>query len=518
MTDHTRQPNNPSQVSHPFLPPNTVKAEQQYSACGKTEPESSSTSEIAILMTLFMQKADGDDLKPEITLQTEILEVKNQNQRFKLKRAADATKIESLEAELASLRKLVVKQEDDTQRVRSSNKKHIPEVIVVAALEIVDSDDEPENSPSEPCLGPIDARASPSAPVTNPGGARSERPSIDAGASAPEASLNSDVDVQVRDDVIDVVIKIEGEPDKFKRVTLIKSEENGFDIWNVDGFGLGPTIKVDEKYNRTFSAKVIRDAFGGCPGYKHLQHWRKLVGRARKTPYLTLKRTWSPSLPVSLGEHGIGFCALGGSLIKPEPLNIVVQEGPDNWRLMGTYNYHLWGEIAPYHIPRIPEAVLSTWAARWVVRSWGRSLISAANAKLTDARKVNFTSESVLEAFHDGRLQIPFTILQCVGYPEEWFEKLLYYEKHPKPKGPESKVSISVKRPASAKAQESPNKRARKSVSEDESDSSDSSREGDEESDGEDSESEESDVDSSDSEYTGGPRRIAGLPKRTKGR
>jgi hypothetical protein len=25
--------------------------------------------------------------------------------------------------------------------------------------------------------------------------------------------------------------------------------------------------------------------FGGCPGYKHLQHWKKLVaGRARKTP------------------------------------------------------------------------------------------------------------------------------------------------------------------------------------------------------------------------------------------
>lgn len=96
-----------------------------------------------------MQKADGDDLKPEITLQTEILEVKNQNQRLKLKRAADATKIESLEAELASLRKLVVKGEvllppqyishanlfkDDTRRVRSSNKKHIPEVIVVSFL------------------------------------------------------------------------------------------------------------------------------------------------------------------------------------------------------------------------------------------------------------------------------------------------------------------------------------------------------------------------------------------------
>jgi hypothetical protein len=113
---------------------------------------------------------------------------------------------------------------------------------------------------------------------------------------------------------------------------------------------------------------------------------------------------------------------------------------------MGTYNYHLWGEIAPYHIPRIPEAVLSTWAARWAVKSWGRSLIEAANAKLTDARKVEFTSESVLKAFHDGRLQIPFTILQCVGYPEEWFENPLYYEKHPKPKASESKVSKSVKR------------------------------------------------------------------------
>jgi hypothetical protein len=59
--------------------------------------------------------------------------------------------------------------------------------------------------------------------------------------------------------VIDVVIKIEGEPDQFKHVTLIKSEENDFDIWNVDGFGLGPTIEVDEKYNRVFTREVIRD-------------------------------------------------------------------------------------------------------------------------------------------------------------------------------------------------------------------------------------------------------------------
>lgn len=126
------------------------------------------------------------------------------------------------------------------------------------ALEIVDSDDEPENSPSEPCPGPIDARA-PSASATNPGGARSERPSRETGVSAREASLNSDAHVQVQDDVIDVVIKIEGEPDQFKHVTLIKSEENDFDIWNVDGFGLGPTIEVDEKYNRVFTREVIRD-------------------------------------------------------------------------------------------------------------------------------------------------------------------------------------------------------------------------------------------------------------------
>ncbi|KAJ6551306.1 hypothetical protein B0H19DRAFT_1263970 [Mycena capillaripes] len=26
-----------------------------------------------------------------------------------------------------------------------------------------------------------------------------------------------------------------------------------------------------------------------------------------------------------------------------------------------------------------------------------------------------------------------FTVLRCVGYPEDWFEKLLYYKKHPKP-------------------------------------------------------------------------------------
>ncbi|KAJ6551297.1 hypothetical protein B0H19DRAFT_165767 [Mycena capillaripes] len=50
----------------------------------------------------------------------------------------------------------------------------------------------------------------------------------------------------------------------------------------------------------------------------------------------------------------------------------------------------------------------------------------------TNAERDN-ARDSVLKALKDGRLHMTFTVLRCVGYPEDWFEKLLHYEKHPKP-------------------------------------------------------------------------------------
>lgn len=178
----------------------------------------------------------------------------------------------------------------------------------------------------------------------------------------------------------------------------------------------------------------------------------------------------------------------------------------NDWRLLGTYDYLRWGEIAPHHISLLPPFVLNTWVNGALSSQWGKSWIEKANEKFPDARKVNFTQDGLSQALHDGRLVIPFTILQCVGYPEDWFERLLYYEENPKP--PKSK---NGKR-RGPKAQGTPKKRAKTQkkgkhqIKEESEDEADEYRQGGEE------------FHDSDSEYDDGPRRIAMLPKRTSPR
>jgi hypothetical protein len=60
-------------------------------------------------------------------------------------------------------------------------------------------------------------------------------------------------------DAIEVKVKVGGMEDEFKYVPFVKSEDGLLDIWNLDGFDLGPPINVAEKYNRGFSRKVISD-------------------------------------------------------------------------------------------------------------------------------------------------------------------------------------------------------------------------------------------------------------------
>ncbi|KAJ7489292.1 hypothetical protein FB451DRAFT_1224410, partial [Mycena latifolia] len=326
----------------------------------------------------------------------------------------------------------------------------------------------------------------------------SERPSRDAWRSSTPDSSNrrtsahqhdsnpDNTAVVVKDEEIDAIIKTEGEPDQFKRVTLIKSEDGNFDIC--------PTIEVDEKYNRGFTRKVIGDAFGGGRMVCY-HHWEPKPGRETETPFLTFSRSWNNALPVRHGMNGMGFFGMSSSPVKTQPLNFFVGEGTNDWRLLGTYNYTRWGEIAPYHIPLLPPLVLDNWV---------NGMLSNTNVTLEEPRKVESTSESVLQALHDGRLGIPFTILQCVG--------LLHYEKHPKPAKPKANRQ-GPNAPGSPKKQGKTTQKGKHMVK----------REYDEEEDEADHKSDVSrqageDSDPSDSEYLEGPRRIAALPTRTSPR
>ncbi|KAJ7678076.1 hypothetical protein DFH06DRAFT_565779 [Mycena polygramma] len=342
-----------------------------------------------------------------------------------------------------------------------------------------------------------------------------ERPTRGAWSSAPETPT---ADGRPNDEVIDVVIKTEGEPDQFRRVTLVKSEGNP-DIWNVDAFGLGPTIEMDERYNRGFSKKVIHDAFGG-ESRMCRHHWKKRKpGKMHKKAFVTYHRSWNNALPAIPGAHGMVFSNLESFPAKPEPLIFFVEEGLNDWRLLGTYNYLRQGEIAPHHISLLPPHVLDNRVHSFLHHK-ADNLIERANRLLGDARKVVATRDGVLQALHDGRLYIPFTILQCVGYPKIWFEKLLYYEAHPKPEKDMTTKNNVGKRPlVEARGSSEKPKRAKlnngKGKAKVSSDESDRGAHGDdsEYSDGSDS------GDGSDSEYEEvHPRQVANLPRRTSSR
>ncbi|KAF7377573.1 hypothetical protein MSAN_00179900 [Mycena sanguinolenta] len=262
----------------------------------------------------------------------------------------------------------------------------------------------------------------------------------------------------------------------FKRVILIKSEDRNFDIWNVD-------VQVDEKYNRGFTRKVIRDAFGGGPqDCRH--HWKPKPGKPGKTPFVTFERARNNALPISPGLDGMAFLDMTKCPIAPEPINVFVGEGINNWRLLGTYDYLHWGNIAAHHIPLLPREVRNiNWAKdKLKAKDW----LEKASEHLKPSNRIEHSSAGIMEALKDGRLEIPFSTLKCVGYPKDWFDKLLYYEKHPKPK--KSKKS------------------AMKLGKRERDHGSDSDGENDEVS------------DDGDEEYVDGGRQIAALPTRTSPR
>ncbi|KAJ7233841.1 hypothetical protein B0H12DRAFT_165676 [Mycena haematopus] len=194
----------------------------------KLESSESATSEIAMLKAL-LKKKEKQALAREIDLEAKLFALNTENKRLKQKRVVDLAKIESLEADLKNLQ---VKREEHGE-----------------AILVLDSDDEEPETNNFGAADLADMQPSPAATPAS-SGTRSParpgngRPSRDAWSPVPDPVLpdatgdplhsrDSDLVVQPKDEVIDVVIKKEGEPDQFERVTLIKSEDGKFDIWNV---------------------------------------------------------------------------------------------------------------------------------------------------------------------------------------------------------------------------------------------------------------------------------------------
>ncbi|KAJ7226685.1 hypothetical protein GGX14DRAFT_626738 [Mycena pura] len=482
------------------------------------EPTQNPAMEIAVLKALLARKAN-ELVDIEIKYEKKLLAVQTRVKSLEIQRAADAAKIESLEAQIPG-------NEVGLAGTRSSvaQSKKASSSQVIEYLEVVDSDEE-DGDKAE--ASPTSAVQTPKPPQKQPAPAstwserllhsrrapdpviKSPTPSAngtllpaESGSSpmpTPNDRSTSTADVPVKEESFDVKIKTEGGSDQFKRVSLVKSEDGKFDIWNVDSFGLRPAVELDTKYTRGFHRKVIGDAFGGGR-QECFHHWNLKPGQEDQ-PFVTLKRTWCHSLPTKPGAHGIAFCDLTDSPLGSQPLNFFVGEGGNDWRLIGTYNFVRGGEIAPSQTSLIPASVVECWVKGTLKTCGGKAKVDAANATLDDSRKISLSYESVLRATRDGRLVIPFAVLECVGYPEAWFERLLYYEEHPKPDKAHKAPGTPRKRRAAKAGKQAVAKRLQKGkrTVKEESDSDSSGEEFD-------------DGDSDDSDFEG-PRRIAALPR-----
>jgi hypothetical protein len=107
---------------------------------------------------------------------------------------------------------------------------------------------------------------------------------------------------------------------------------------------------------------------------------------------------------------------------------------------MGVYNVKRYGEVQPAAVNLLPVNVINKWAEGVASSLWGKSWVEQENAALAhkaeedgvDPQVICCDEDGVKKALRDGLLILGFTILQCVGYRESWFDDLLYHEAHPK--------------------------------------------------------------------------------------
>ncbi|KAF7321889.1 hypothetical protein MKEN_00711100 [Mycena kentingensis (nom. inval.)] len=212
-------------------------------------------------------------------------------------------------------------------------------------------------------------------------------------------------------------------------VSFVNLEDNTERI-DLHAFNLGPCIHVPKQYHVGFSRKVISDAFGG--GFQDFMHnWPPYYKPERYT-FLTAALSWHPWLTKIPGQHCIGFMTLGRCPV--DPVNIFVGLRPNEWMLLGSFKYERYGEVSCEQLGALDPKVLDTWINGMVESTgWGVADLAADNADLPADQQIAKTPESIRAAMLDGRMAIPFTILQCVGYPIDWFDKLQYAKAHPKP-------------------------------------------------------------------------------------
>nr|GAT57022.1 predicted protein [Mycena chlorophos] len=246
--------------------------------------------------------------------------------------------------------------------------------------------------------------------------------------AARSRKSNKDVvpKVEVKEELIEAQFSMPGSEKPV--VGHFKVTDRG--IMKYEDDDIGPEIDVPDKYSKTWTRDEITQVFGG--GKVVTFHHKKATSRpgpaatgGNREPFGTLSLKWHASGPRSPGKHGIIVGGVPQVYTYPEPVIIFFKLATSKWMLMGRYDYRTCGSMTPEGVRNLPESVLTTWSRGFLTKQWGHNRIAHVNEELEEERKIKADSlASIKEALCDGRLELHFTVLKCVGYPYDWFEKL----------------------------------------------------------------------------------------------
>ncbi|KAF7313877.1 hypothetical protein HMN09_00545500 [Mycena chlorophos] len=235
---------------------------------------------------------------------------------------------------------------------------------------------------------------------------------------------------EVKEEVVDAIFEREVNGSRstnlghlvMTQLGIIKSEEGE----------VGPDYEVPEEYTKMlFSRTEFSKAIGGATrGTRH--NWFAPEGRSRKRntannsdPYATFTKDYDTSLPLYPGARGYAIgCTLDQAWTKPDPIAIMVKQSPSHWRVMGNYDTQETAMIPLEAIARLPEQVMATWCNGIARKNWGKEAIQRANKELPPHRHVKQEFASIRAALLDGRMELRFTVLKCVGFPYQWYDVL----------------------------------------------------------------------------------------------
>ncbi|KAG1784255.1 hypothetical protein EV702DRAFT_43708 [Suillus placidus] len=358
----------------------------------------------------------------------ELNKLRKENKQFKNERNIQTAEITGLQDEL----KNILRQLDD-ETVKNLNfnmiklnslKSDAPNGTAVEAKPTWHQDIDQDTSDSFASNRPIPEDAASSQPQT----------------SDTSGSSSTTIKPEPEGVKIAVVIKseLEHEPDLNAHVTFVKSEDGKFDIWNLEHLRLGPPVIVEKRFHTGFRRSVISNALGGN-WQNTFVNWQGPTSKSNRYPYMALKRSWNPHLPLVPGEHGVVFSGVrrfeDGTLITGS-VDVVVSGKPNEWIYFGSYETSRSGEITPHQLHLLPPLVVRTWVEGTLKSKWGQHWVEDTNAELVDKggeiRLIELTTHGLREALNDGRLVIGFTVMKCVGFRAEWFDQFLHYQAHPK--------------------------------------------------------------------------------------